>query len=47
MADDDLDLRTLSDDELIKQMHEDLYDGLKEEVEEGVLHPARARVAAL
>ncbi len=37
MADDDLDLRTLSDDELIKQMHDDLYDGLKEEVEEGVL----------
>ena len=36
MADDDLDLRTLSDDELIKQMHDDLYDGLKEEVEEGV-----------
>ncbi len=37
MADDDLDLRTLSDDELIKQMHDDLYDGLKEEVEEGVM----------
>ncbi|MGA7808497.1 MAG: cobalamin-binding protein, partial [Bradyrhizobium sp.] len=37
MADDDLDLRTLSDDELIEQMHDDLYDGLKEEVEEGVL----------
>ncbi len=36
MAEDDLDLRTLSDDELIKQMHDDLYDGLKEEVEEGV-----------
>jgi methylmalonyl-CoA mutase cobalamin-binding domain/chain len=36
MADDDLDLRTLSDDELIGQMHDDLYDGLKEEVEEGV-----------
>src|SRR5208283_1358787 len=37
MADDELDLRTLSDDELIRQMHDDLYDGLKEEVEEGVL----------
>ena len=37
MADDDLDLRTLSDDELIKQMHDDLYDGLKVEVEEGVM----------
>ena len=35
-ADDDLDLRSLDDDELVKQMHDDLYDGLKEEVEEGV-----------
>ena len=32
--DDDLDLRTLDDDELVKQMHDDLYDGLKEEIEE-------------
>jgi len=38
MADeeDDLDLRELDDDELVKQMHDDLYDGLKEEIEEGV-----------
>jgi len=36
MADDDLDLRALSDDELVEQMHDDLYDGLKEEIEEGV-----------
>jgi methanogenic corrinoid protein MtbC1 len=36
MADDDLDLRSLSDDELVEQMHDDLYDGLKEEIEEGV-----------
>jgi 5-methyltetrahydrofolate--homocysteine methyltransferase len=37
MADnDELDLRSLDDDELVKQMHDDLYDGLKEEVEEGV-----------
>ncbi|MFQ5983956.1 MAG: corrinoid protein [Alphaproteobacteria bacterium] len=37
MADnDDIDLSSLSDDELVTQMHEDLYDGLKEEVEEGV-----------
>ena len=36
MADDELDLKTLSDDELVGQMHDDLYDGLKEEVEEGV-----------
>lgn len=32
----DLDLRELDDDELVKQMHDDLYDGLKEEVVEGV-----------
>jgi methylmalonyl-CoA mutase cobalamin-binding domain/chain len=37
MADnDELDLRSLDDDELVKQMHDDLYDGLKAEVEEGV-----------
>ena len=35
-SDDDLDLRSLDDDELVKQMQDDLYDGLKEEVEEGV-----------
>jgi len=32
---DDLDLSTLSDEELVEQMHDDLYDGLKEEIEEG------------
>jgi len=38
MADDqdDLDLSTLDDDELVKQMHDDLYDGLKAEIEDGV-----------
>ena len=38
MADDedDIILSELSDDELIEQMHQDLYDGLKEEIEEGV-----------
>jgi methylmalonyl-CoA mutase cobalamin-binding domain/chain len=37
MADEgELDLRSLNDDELVQQMHDDLYDGLKEEVEEGV-----------
>ncbi len=36
MADDGLDLRTLADGDLVGQMHDDLYDGLKEEVEEGV-----------
>ena len=37
MADDgELDLNSLSDDELVQQMHDDLYDGLKDEVVEGV-----------
>jgi len=31
-ANDDLDLSTLEDDELIDQVHNDLYDGLREEV---------------
>ena len=34
--DDDLDLSTLDDDELVNQMQDDLYDGLREEVVEGV-----------
>ena len=33
--DDDLDLSTLPDDELVEQMHDDLYDGLREEIVEG------------
>ena len=33
---DDIDLSSLSDEELVQQMHEDLYDGLAEEIEEGV-----------
>src|SRR5271156_2302931 len=36
MAEDELDLSSLSDDELVPQMHDDLYDGLKEEIEVGV-----------
>jgi methylmalonyl-CoA mutase cobalamin-binding domain/chain len=37
MADnDDIVLDELNDQDLVKQMHDDLYDGLKEEVEEGV-----------
>ena len=32
----ELDLRSLSDEELTQQMHDDLYDGLKEEIEDGV-----------
>ncbi len=34
--DDDLILSELSDDDLVPQMHDDLYDGLKDEVVEGV-----------
>ena len=33
---EDLDLSTLNDEELVNQMHEDLYDGLADEVVEGV-----------
>ncbi len=33
---DDLDLRSLNDEDLVPQMHDDLYDGLKEEIEEAV-----------
>ena len=36
MSDGDLDLNTLSDDELVEQMHDDLYDGLGEEIVESV-----------
>ena len=43
---DDIILSELDDEELVQQMFDDLYDGLKEEIEEGVnilldrgLHP--------
>ena len=37
MADEEeIILSELNDDELVLQMHDDLYDGLKEEIEEGV-----------
>ena len=32
---DDLDLATLSNDDLVAQMHDDLYDGLADEILEG------------
>ncbi len=49
MADDndDINLSELSDDELVLQMHDDLYDGLKEEIEEGVEHSAGPWLDAL
>ena len=32
---EDIDLSALPDDELVEQMHDDLYNGLREEIEEG------------
>jgi methylmalonyl-CoA mutase cobalamin-binding domain/chain len=36
MADEELDLTSLNDEELVGQMHDDLYDGLKDEIVQGV-----------
>src|SRR5271166_3547066 len=36
MADVEINLAELDDPDLVAQMHDDLYDGLKEEIEEGV-----------
>jgi methylmalonyl-CoA mutase cobalamin-binding domain/chain len=33
--DDDIDLKALPDDELVVQMHDDLYDGMRDEIIEG------------
>jgi methylmalonyl-CoA mutase cobalamin-binding domain/chain len=35
VSDEDIDLRSLSDEDLVKQMHDDLYDGLAPEIAEG------------
>ena len=35
MTDDQIDLRSLSDEDLVTQMHDDLYDGLAPEILEG------------
>ena len=35
MAEDDIDLASLDDEELTAQMHDDLYDGLADEIAEG------------
>ena len=35
MAEDDIDLSSLDDEELTAQMHDDLYDGLADEITEG------------
>ena len=41
MSDDDLDLSSLDDAELVEQMHDDLYDGIAEEIVRGNSDPAR------
>ncbi|HXJ64518.1 MAG TPA: B12-binding domain-containing protein [Actinomycetota bacterium] len=35
MPDEEIDLKSLSDEDLVRQMHDDLYDGLAEEIAEG------------
>jgi methanogenic corrinoid protein MtbC1 len=35
MTEEELDLSTLSDDELVEQMYDDLYDGMADEISEG------------
>ena len=35
MSEEELDLSTLSDEDLVAQMHDDLYDGLDTEIDEG------------
>jgi methylmalonyl-CoA mutase cobalamin-binding domain/chain len=35
MTGEEIDLRSLSDEDLVKQMHDDLYDGLADEIAEG------------
>jgi methylmalonyl-CoA mutase cobalamin-binding domain/chain len=35
MSDEEIDLRSLSDEDLVAQMHDDLYDGLAPEIVEG------------
>ncbi|MBT8199264.1 MAG: B12-binding domain-containing protein [Acidimicrobiia bacterium] len=35
MSEEELDLNTLNDEELVEQMHDDLYDGLAEEIDVG------------
>jgi methylmalonyl-CoA mutase cobalamin-binding domain/chain len=36
VSESEINLQELGDPDLVKQMHDDLYDGLKEEIEEGV-----------
>ena len=43
---DDLDLNTLNDEELTEQVHDDLYNGLREEVVEAIAFLPCARLIA-
>ena len=36
MSEAEINLAELDDPDLVRQMHDDLYDGLREEIEEGV-----------
>ena len=40
MSEDELDLNSLSDEDLVLQMHDDLYDGLADEIAEGTPDPS-------
>ncbi|HYJ61294.1 MAG TPA: cobalamin-binding protein, partial [Actinomycetota bacterium] len=37
MSDEEIVLSALADADLVKQMHDDLYDGLAEEIHEGTI----------
>ena len=45
-AADDLDLNSLNDEELVEQVHDDLYNGLKDEVDRGDEPLPRPRLGA-
>jgi hypothetical protein len=40
--DDDIILADLDDEELVAQMYDDLYDGMKAEIDEGTAHSGRS-----
>ena len=45
--DEEIILSELNDDELVLQMHDDLYDGLNDEIVEGGKHPFGEKMATL
>ena len=44
---DEIILSDLNDEELVLQMHDDLYDGLNDEIVEGVTHSIAKRLDPL